>query len=280
MVKSTRDSGSQKGRQGVSLKTLGFGVRASIVAALAVLAIYAGLILSLLWFLDPEILRRTLWSARSLFSIRLSLYAATLVTLLALALAIPAAYALARYRFWGKEATEIVLEFPLIISPAALGATILIFFNNPVGEWIQENIVYFVFNVAGIVLAQLITVLGLAVRMLKAAFESVPPELETVAQTLGAGRTYAFLTVTLPLAKNGLLAALILIWAKALGEFGATLMVAGSMAMRTETLPIAIFMRLSSADIEATVALILILVVIGLTALLIARRLLAGSARA
>lgn len=260
----------------MSHRPFGLGIRASIAAALAVLAIYAGLILSLFWFLDPEILKHTLWSARSLFSIRLSLYAATLATLLALLLAIPAAYALARYRFWGKEATETVLEFPLIISPAALGASILIFFNNPVGEWIQEHVIYFVFNVAGIVLAQLITVLGLAVRMLKAAFESVPAELETVAQTLGASRTYAFLTVTLPLAKNGLLAALILTWAKALGEFGATLMVAGSMAMRTETLPIAIFMRLSSADIEATVALILILVVIGLTALLLARRLLAG----
>ena len=81
-------------------------------------------------------------------------------------------------------------------------------------------------------------------------------------------------TVTLPLARNGLIAALILTWAKALGEFGATLMVAGTMAFRTETLPIAIFMRLSTADIEGTVVLILVLVTVGLTALAIARLLL------
>lgn len=257
--------------------TLGpHGLRASIAAALAVLALYAGLIVSLAWFLDGETLSRTLFSERTLFSVQLSLAAATLATGLAMLIAIPAAYALSRHRFPGKEAAETVLEFPIIVSPAALGAIILIFFNNPLGEWIQENLVYFVFGFAGIVLAQFVTVLGLAVRMLKAAFDEVPRELETVARTLGASPRHGFFTVTLPLARNGLIAAGILTWAKALGEFGATLMVAGSMAMRTETLPIAIFMRLSSADIEGTVALILILVTIGLSALYIARRLVAG----
>jgi len=249
-------------------------MRASIAAALAVLALYAGLIVSLAWFFEGGRFTSTLLSERTLFSVRLSLLAATVATSLALALAIPAAYALSRYRFWGREAAETVLEFPIIVSPAALGAIILIFFNNPLGEWIQENVVYFVFTFAGIVLAQFITILGLAVRMLKAAFDEVPVELETVARTLGASPHHVFFTVTLPLAKNGLVAAFILTWAKALGEFGATLMVAGSMAMRTETLPIAIFMRLSSADIEGTVTLILILVAIGLTALFVARRIL------
>jgi len=253
------------------------GFRASIVAALAVLALYAGLIVSLAWFLDGEVFNRMFFSERTFFSVRLSLMAATVATGLAMTLAIPAAYALSRYDFIGKQAAETVLEFPIIVSPAALGAIILIFFNNPLGEWLQENTIYFVFTFAGIVLAQFITILGLSVRMLKAAFDEVPVELETVARTLGAGARYSFFTVTLPLAKNGLIAALILTWAKALGEFGATLMVAGSMAMRTETLPIAIFMRLSNADIEGTVALILILVIIGLTALYAARRLLGRS---
>lgn len=254
--------------------------RASVVAALAVLALYAGLIVSLAWFIDGERLSATLFSERTAFSVRLSLMAATVATGLALLLAIPAAYALSRHRFVGKEMAETVLELPLIVSPAALGAIILIFFNNPLGEWIQENLVYFVFGFAGIVLAQFITVLGLAVRMLKAAFDEVPVELETVARTLGASPRHAFFTVTLPLAKNGLIAAFILTWAKALGEFGATLMVAGSMAMRTETLPIAIYMRLSAADIEGAVALILVLVAIGLTALFIARRILGKSVHA
>jgi molybdate transport system permease protein len=252
--------------------------KTSIGAALFVLALYGGLILSLGWFLDGPVLRAALLSERTLFSVRLSLLTATLAAALALLLAVPAAYALSRYRFRGRELVDTLLEFPIIVSPAALGAMLLIFFNNPLGEWIQDHLVRFVFAVAGIVLAQFITILGVAMRLLKTAFDEVPAELETVARTLGATPRHAFFTVTLPLARRGLIAAFILSWAKALGEFGATIMVAGAMAMRTETLPIAIYLRLAGADIRGTVALILVLVSIGLTALFAARRLLGKAA--
>jgi len=248
--------------------------RASVFAALAVLVLYGGLIVSLAWFFDAETLRASLASPRTFFSIQLSLVTATLSASLAVVVAIPAAYALSRHRFVGRELVDAILEFPIIVSPAALGAMLLIFFNNPLGEWIQAHAMRFVFTVAGIVLAQFVTVLGVAARLLKTAFDEVPVELETVARTLGASPRHAFFTIALPLARRGLIAAFVLAWAKALGEFGATIMVAGTMAMRTETLPVAIFMRLASADIEGTVALILVLVVIGLTALYVAKRLL------
>jgi molybdate transport system permease protein len=254
--------------------------RATVIAALLVLALYGGLIVSLAWFLEWPTLRETLTSPRTLFSIQLSLIGATAAALLAMVLAVPAAYALSRYSFYGREAVDTILEFPIIVSPAALGAILLIFFNNPVGEWVQAHGVRFVFTFAGIVLAQFVTVLGVAARLLKASFDEVPLELETVARSLGATPRRAFFTVTLPLARRGLLAAFILSWAKALGEFGATIMVAGTMAMRTETLPIAIFMRLASADIEGTVALILVLVATGLAALSLSRWLLGKVAHA
>lgn len=248
--------------------------RLSVAAALAVLALYGTLLLSLGWFLHPTSLQHTLLSDRTLSAIRLSLLAATIASALALALGIPAAYALSRYRFFGRELADTLLEFPIIVSPAALGAMLLIFFNNPLGEWIQNHTVQFVFGFAGIVLAQFVTVLGVAVRTLKTSFDEVAIEMETVARTLGATPRHAFWTVTLPLAKRGVIAAFILSWAKALGEFGATITIAGAMAMRTETLPIAIFLRLASADIEGTVSLILVLVGIGLGALYFTRRML------
>ena len=99
-----------------------------------VLALYGGLIISLGWFLDLPTLRATLDSARTLFSIQLSLIGATIAAFLAILLAIPAAYALSRYRFRGREAVDTIFEFPIIVSPAALGAILLIFFNNPIGE--------------------------------------------------------------------------------------------------------------------------------------------------
>ncbi len=252
----------------------------TIGAALLVLALYGGLIVSLSWFLEWPTLRETLTSARTLFSVRLSLFGATVAASLAILLAVPAAYGLSRYRFRSRELVDTILEFPIIVSPAALGAILLIFFNNPLGEWVQAHAVRFVFTFAGIVLAQFVTILGIAVRLLKTSFDEVPVELETVARTLGATPRHAFYTVTLPLARRGLLAAFILSWAKALGEFGATIMVAGTMAMRTETLPIAIYLRLATADIEGTVALILVLVATGLAALALSRWLLGRAAHA
>jgi molybdate transport system permease protein len=248
--------------------------RTTIIASLMVLVIYGGLIVSLCWFLKLTTLRDTLASARTLFSVRLSLVAATVAAFSAILLATPAAYALSRYRFRCRELVDTILEFPIIVSPAALGAILLIFFNNPLGEWVQAHGARFVFTFAGIVLAQFVTILGVAVRLLKTSFDEVPSELETVARSLGATPRHTFFTVTLPLARRGLLAAFILSWAKALGEFGATIMVAGTMAMRTETLPIAIYMRLANADIEGTVALILVLVFTGLAALSLSRWLL------
>jgi molybdate transport system permease protein len=157
---------------------------------------------------------------------------------------------------------------------------LLIFFNNPLGLWIQDHGAQFVFTFYGIVLAQFVTICGVSTRLIKAAMDEIPVRYEAVARTLGASPAKAFLTITLPLSRRGIYAACILSWAKALGEFGATITIAGSMAMKTETLPIAIFMRLSSAEIEGTVILILILVSIGLSILYIVRLLSRGSSYA
>ncbi len=248
--------------------------RLFLTSALLVLLLYGGLILSIFYFFDASTLWQSLTSDRILFAIKTSLLAATLATLLALALAIPAGYALARYDFWGKGIVDTLLEFPMIVSPAALGAILLIFFNNPLGNWIQEHFVTFVFSFAGIVLAQFVTILGVATRFAKAAFEEVDEELEKTAEVLGASKSFLFLTVTLPLAKQGLIATALLSWAKALGEFGATLTLAGTMPFRTETLPIAIYLHLQMADIKGTVTLIGLLLLFGLGALFVTKKLL------
>ena len=241
--------------------------RVSILFAFSTFALFATLILSLLYFFRGELFMETLLSERTLFSIRLSIYSATVAAALATALAVPSAYALSRCDFPGKDAVDTILELPMIVSPAALGAMLLIFFNNPLGSWIQENGVQFVFDANGIILAQFVTTLGVATRLTKAAMDEIPRRYEDVARTLGASHVRAFFNVTLPLCRRGLVAAFILSWAKAMGEFGATITLAGTMALKTETLPVAIFMKLSTADIDGTVVLILIMTVIGIGAL-------------
>jgi len=245
--------------------------RVAILFSGFVFVLYTGLILSLLYFFDKDVFLKAALSKRAVYSIFLSLSVASVVTIISLFIAIPVAYALSRYNFKGKSLVDTILELPMVVSPAALGAMLLIFFNNPLGGWIQENFAQFVFTVYGIILAQFVTTLGVCIRLVKAAMDEIPQRYEDVARCLGVPPFKAFLKVTFPLSKNGIIAASILTWAKAVGEFGATFTVAGSMAMNTETLPVAIYMRLSTADIEGTVALIIILLILGLSILYIVR---------
>ncbi len=246
--------------------------RLSLSAVLLITFFYTILILSLFYFFKKDLFLATLFSPRTFFSLRLSLLCATLASLLSLFLGLPAAYALSRFDFPGKRLVDTLLELPLVVSPAALGAMILIFFYQPAGAWLADRGLTFVFTVKGIVLAQFVTTAGLAVRLLKATLDEIPTRYEEVARTLGAGPFKAFLTVTLPLSRRGILSAFVLTWAKALGEFGATITVAGAMPLRTETLPIAIFLRLSTANLSEAAALTLILVGIGLLVLYGIRR--------
>jgi len=243
----------------------------TILFAFLTFLLYGILIFSLIYFFDCSTFLEMILSERTLFSIKLSLVAATIATIISITIAIPTAYALSRFQFKGKEFIDTFLELPMIVSPAALGALILIFFNTPLGEFLQQRSVQFVFSFPGIVLAQFITTLGIATRLLKSAMDEIPQRFEEVARSLGASPMQAFFTITLPLSKKGIIASIILTWAKALGEFGATITIGGTMAMKTETLPISIYMRLSNANIEETIVLILILILIGISILYIVR---------
>ncbi len=241
--------------------------RISISFAILIFILYAGLVVSLFYYYEGSLFWETLLSERTLFSIKISLIAATVATLLSIFISLPAAYGLSRYDFKGKNLIDTILELPMIVSPAALGAILLIFFNTPAGIWIQDNYTQFIFTANGIILAQFITTVGISTRLIKSTLDEIPHRYEDVARSLGAPPLKAFMTITLPLCKKGIIAASVLTWAKAIGEFGATITIAGSMAMKTETLPIAIFMKLATADIEGTVVLILILILIGLVTL-------------
>lgn len=238
-----------------------------IGAALCIFIFYFGLLASLFFSMSLKGFWEALVHPSTLFSIRLSLIAATLATLFAVAVGLPSAYALSRYEFRGKQVIDTFLEIPIIMSPIALGASFLVFFNTPLGEVIQKRGVFFVFEFPGILLAQFATIAGLAIRLMKASLDEISPRYEAVARSLGSSPWQAFYRITLPLSFRGLLASVILSWAKAAGEFGATVTLAGAMPGKTETMPIAIFTALASANIEKTVVLILILITLGLVAL-------------
>jgi molybdate transport system permease protein len=248
--------------------------RAATVSALALLILFfIVIIVSLVTFTDWVTIGKAIVAPETLFAIKLSLITSTVTTMLAIATAIPVAYAISKNEFWGKNLVDSLLDLPIVISPVAIGAALLVFFNTPLGEGINNHVLRFVFSVPGIVLAQFTIVSALAIRLLKSTFDSIDPRFEQVSRTLGCSQPTAFLRVVLPLAKDGLIAAAILTWARATGEFGATVTLAGATGFKTETLPIAISLSLSSANIGQAVALIVILVVISLAALLAIRKL-------
>lgn len=239
----------------------------AIGSAAGLFIFYFGLLLSLFFFFGASDFWGVLADPGTLFSIRLSLLAATVATFFAVAVGLPAAYALSRFEFVGKHVVDTFLEIPMIISPIALGAALLVFFNTPLGEIIQRKGVYFVFEVPGIILAQFASIAGLATRLMKASLDEISPRYESVARSLGLTAWKAFYKVTLPLSLKGLIASVIISWAKAVGEFGATVTLAGSMSGKTETLPIAIFLALGSANINKAIVLILLLSLLGLCTL-------------
>ena len=253
--------------------------RGATISALVLLTVFfVGIVVSMLTYTDWNTFVSALLSKEVLFAIRLSLITATISTIISILIAIPVAYAISQSRFPGKDIVDSLLDLPIVVSPIALGAALLVFFNTPVGAAIDDNF-KFVFAVPGIVLAQFVVISALAIRLLKSTFDSIDPRYEQVGRTLGCGKPGAFMKVTLPLAKNGLIAACILTWARAVGEFGATVTLAGATAMKTETLPIAIFLSLATADVGKAIAIIFVLIIIAVIALLFMRKITGRSYR-
>lgn len=174
----------------------------------------------------------------------LSFTVATCAALVALPFGIAIAYGLARGSFSGKWFVEAVVNLPLVLPPVVTGYLLLVVFgvHGPVGSFLDNWFgVRIVFTWLAAVLASMVVSFPLMVRAIRLAFQSVDPRLEMAAHSLGAGRVATFLTVSLPLARRGLVAGWMLAFARSLGEFGATIMVAGNIEGQTRTIPLAVF---------------------------------------
>jgi molybdate transport system permease protein len=180
-----------------------------------------------------------------------------------------AAIFLARYRGPGRGALETILSLPLVLPPTAVGLALLELLgrNRPLGSWLAAHGVEVVFTWKAVVLATAVMSLPLLVRSARTAFEEVDPRLVGLARTLGCGPVGAFFRVTLPLAWRGVLAGTVLAFSRALGEFGATIMVAGNIPGRTRTLALAIFHETQLGRDERAMALAGVTVALAFAAL-------------
>ena len=193
------------------------------------------------------------------FPIFLSLRVATLSTILAGLFGIGLAWLLTHRRFPGRSLLESVVILPLILPPTVVGFYLLLLLgrSGPLGKTLEAAGLEIVFTWRAAVIAATVAALPLVVKAVQAAFESVDPRVEAAGRTLRSA-TSVFLTVTLPLAWRGILAGLILAFARSMGEFGITLMLAGSIPGRTQTLPLAIYDAVQANDLAQANALALV----------------------
>jgi molybdate transport system permease protein len=226
------------------------------------------ILLGLILYSPLPVLALSLTNPEILFAVMLSLITSVISTLICIAVAIPVAYALARYEFFGKRIATLALTLPLTLPPLVAGIALLLFFGTtPWGKALDQAGFAVIFTPLGIIVAEVFVNIPYMIRILRSAFSTVNPRYEYVAKTLGCTETGAFFHVTLPMSRHGLLAGTVITWSKAMGEFGAVLMVAGATTMRTETLPIALYLNISTGDLDLAVAAATILILISLVTL-------------
>jgi molybdate transport system permease protein len=210
-------------------------------------------------------------------AVLLTLRVAAIATLAALPPGLALGWLFARRRFVGKAALETLVALPLVMPPVATGLVLLRLFGRrgPLGGALKRAVgVDIVFTWRAVVLAMAVMSLPLLVRGARIAFEGVPARLEAVARSLGASERRVFLAVTLPLAVRGIVGGLLLGFARALGEFGATIVVAGSIPGRTETLSLSIYRAIQLGDDAAAYRLLAVSALIALGAVFLSERLL------
>lgn len=205
-------------------------------------------------------------------AVKLSLQVALWATAFTLPLGIFVAYALARWSFPGKQLVNGLVHLPLVMPPVVTGYVLLLTFgtNAPVGSLLKEVGIVFAFRWTGAALAAGIMAFPLMVRAIRLSIEAVDPKLEQASATLGASRIWVFTTITLPLTLPGIIAGTILAFAKAMGEFGATITFVSNIPGQTQTLPSAVYAFLQVPGGEpAAFRLVLISVFVAMTALLL-----------
>ncbi|HTL52213.1 MAG TPA: molybdate ABC transporter permease subunit [Planctomycetota bacterium] len=200
----------------------------------------------------------------------LSLEVAVAAVALSLPFGVACAWLLARKQFAGKAVVETLLNLPLVLPPVVTGYVLLVTFGR--SGWLGGMLysvlgIEFVFNWKGAALASAVVAFPLMVRAMRVAFTTVDSRLEGAARTLGAGPWDCFFSVTLPLARHGLIAGCVLAFARSLGEFGATIMIAGNMPGETQTMPLYIYDQLNTGDLAHTRGILVASVVIAMTAL-------------
>lgn len=246
-------------------------------ASLPLLLFYAVPLISLLLRTAPAMVVDALAQSQVMQAIALSLATSTITTLLTLVLGLPVAWILARRTFRGKAAVHTLVDLPMVLPPAVAGIALLTAFGRRglLGQWLYPIGITVVFTPVAVIMAQLFVASPFFVKAAAAGFTAAPHDMEEAALLDGASPWQVFSHITLPLSRNILLSGAVMTWARALGEFGATIIFAGNFPGRTQTMPLAIYLGFE-LDLLVALTLSVVLMVLAFGVLLLVRRVFHG----
>ncbi len=193
------------------------------------------------------------------YAVKLSLISCAITAILSVWVAVPLGYLMSRYEFRGKGVIDAIIDVPIVLPPLVVGLSLLILFQTAPGRAV-DRVIPVTYAIPAVILAQFSVACAFAVRTMRVTFDQISPRREQVARTLGCTRGEAFWRVVLPEARGGMVTAATVAWARALGEFGPILVFAGATRMKTEVLSTTIFLELSVGNLEAAVAVSLLMV--------------------
>jgi len=276
LEKDRYDMDTAVGGHGI-LRTLTLGVL-FVFVLIIVLLIAADVAYLIKWKVGAERLWGILRSEMILDCLQRSVVTSLISLVLILVTAVPIGYALSRYRFWGHSVLNTFVDIPIVVPPVVLGLSLLAFFGSPLGGWIKTLLgqmgISLVSSV-GIVMCQYIVSVSYCIHAMKASFDGVDRELEHVALSLGCSQWSAFNRITLPLARNGLVAGGIMAWARAIGVFGPLMVFVGT-GPRVQVMPTNMWLELNVGNIEVALVVSLITMTIAGIALIFVHRLAPG----
>jgi len=236
------------------------------------LLLIAGVLVGLLLQLPLARIPATLAESEILFALRLTLLTSGAATVMALILGVPSGYFLARQSFTGKVLVDTLIDLPMTMTPLVAGVGLLFLLgNDAVRQALDLLGIELLFSPWGAVLAQVLITAPIMTRTSRSAFAAMDGRYEQAAQTMGLKPYQVFLRISLPMARPVILSGVVLCWARAVGEFGATLMVAGATRYKTETLPIAVYLNISSGELGIALVCAWILIMTGFLVLLTVR---------
>jgi molybdate transport system permease protein len=245
-----------------------------ILPSLALIALLGLPLVALVWRAIGKDFFSNVLSPTALSALKLSLLTSTVSVLIALAAGTPLAYILARWRFHGKTALELLIDLPVVLPPSVAGLALLIAFGRQgvFGAWLNTIGITLPFTTAAVVIAQTFVSAPLYIRSARVGFAEIDKQLEEAATVEGANEWQVFRFIMFPLAGRALLTGLILTWTRALGEFGATILFAGNLEGKTQTMPLAIYLGFERG-LGVAIALSVMLIVVSIGLLGIIRRL-------